>query len=93
MASQSRHCLSGLRPATSWKAAAKSGSISATGLRTRPHDDKARIVRGVTADVWPLVEAGAIRPVVDRTFAVADAAEAHRLMETGDHVGKIVLVP
>ncbi|WNV85536.1 NAD(P)H-quinone oxidoreductase [Umezawaea sp. Da 62-37] len=73
--------------------AAKSGSISATGLRTRAHDEKARIVRGVTAEVWPLVETGAIRPVVDRTFPMAEAAEAHRVMETGDHVGKLVLVP
>jgi putative PIG3 family NAD(P)H quinone oxidoreductase len=72
--------------------AAKSGSISATGLRTRTHHDKARIVQGVTAQIWPLIEAGAIRPVIDRTLPMAEAAEAHRLMEIGDHIGKLVLV-
>jgi NADPH:quinone reductase-like Zn-dependent oxidoreductase len=42
-------------------------------------------------EVWPNLEAGAIRPVIDSEFPLAEAAEAHRRMESGDHVGKIVL--
>lgn len=72
---------------------AKRGSVSATTLRARPVPDKARIVRGVVNQVWPLVEAGAIRPIVDRTMPMREAAEAHRLMESSDHVGKILLLP
>lgn len=72
---------------------AKRGSISSTSLRARPADDKARIVAGVRRDVWPLVEAGAIKPIVDTTVPLADAAQAHRLMESSDHLGKIVLLP
>ncbi|OJF12901.1 NAD(P)H-quinone oxidoreductase [Couchioplanes caeruleus] len=72
---------------------AKRGSIIATTLRARPVKDKSRIVRGVHDMVWPLVDAGAIRPIIDRTVAMRDAAEAHRLMEASDHLGKIVLLP
>ncbi|BCJ53410.1 NAD(P)H quinone oxidoreductase [Actinoplanes sp. NBRC 14428] len=72
---------------------AKRGSISATTLRARPAKDKARIVRGVRDQVWPLIDAGAIRPIIDRTIPMAQAAEAHRLMESSDHLGKIVLLP
>ncbi|GAB1688531.1 NAD(P)H-quinone oxidoreductase [Krasilnikovia sp. M28-CT-15] len=72
---------------------AKRGTIAATTLRARPVADKARIVRGVREQVWPLVDAGAIRPVIDRTLPMSDAAEAHRLMEASDHLGKILLLP
>jgi NADPH:quinone reductase-like Zn-dependent oxidoreductase len=72
---------------------AKRGSISATTLRARPLADKARIVRGVRDQVWPLVDAGAIRPVIDTTMPMADAAAAHRRMEASDHLGKILLLP
>ncbi|MFG1606598.1 NAD(P)H-quinone oxidoreductase [Actinoplanes sp. NPDC049265] len=72
--------------------AAKSGSISATGLRHRPRADKARIVAHVADEVWPLVAAGRVRPVIDRTLALALAADGHRAMEAGDHIGKILLV-
>ncbi|RSM67531.1 NADPH:quinone oxidoreductase [Actinoplanes sp. ATCC 53533] len=71
----------------------KRGSVSATTLRARPLPDKARIVRGVREQVWPLVDAGAIRPIIDRTIPMADAAAAHRLMESSDHLGKILLLP
>jgi putative PIG3 family NAD(P)H quinone oxidoreductase len=72
---------------------AKRGTVSATTLRARPVADKARIVKGVREQVWPLVDAGAIRPIIDRTIPMADAAEAHRLMESSDHLGKILLLP
>jgi len=71
----------------------KRGSVSATTLRARPVADKARIVRGVRERVWPLVDAGAIRPIIDRAIPMRDAAPAHRLMESSDHVGKILLLP
>ncbi len=72
---------------------AKRGSVSGTTLRARPAPDKARIVKGVRNQVWPLVDAGAIRPIIDRTIPMAEAAEAHRLMESSDHLGKILLLP
>jgi putative PIG3 family NAD(P)H quinone oxidoreductase len=71
----------------------KRGSVSATSLRARPVADKARIVRGVRDRVWPLVDAGDIRPIIDRSLPMADAAAAHRRMESSDHLGKIVLLP
>jgi putative PIG3 family NAD(P)H quinone oxidoreductase len=71
----------------------KRGSISASRLRPRSLEDKARIVRGVRDQVWPLVDAGAIRPIIDTTLPMAEAMAAHRLMESSDHVGKILLLP
>ena len=71
---------------------AKRGTIFATTLRARPHDEKAAIVRGVREQVWPLVVQGRIRPVIDRRVPMADAAEAHRLVEASDHIGKVLLV-
>jgi putative PIG3 family NAD(P)H quinone oxidoreductase len=69
------------------------GSISSTSLRARPAADKARIVAGVRREVWPLVEAGAIKPIIHTTMPLSEAAEAHRVMEASDHVGKILLLP
>ncbi|MFF0656868.1 MULTISPECIES: NAD(P)H-quinone oxidoreductase [Micromonospora] len=71
---------------------AKRAAVHATALRSRPVDDKAAIVRGVREQVWPLVEAGRIRPVVHARVDMADAAAAHRLVETNDHLGKVLLV-
>ncbi|MFE9651412.1 NAD(P)H-quinone oxidoreductase [Micromonospora sp. NPDC006431] len=71
---------------------AKRGSVHATALRSRPLDEKAGIVRGVREQVWPLVESGAVRPVVHARAKLADAADAHRLLETSDHLGKVLLV-
>ncbi|MEV4491349.1 NAD(P)H-quinone oxidoreductase [Micromonospora coxensis] len=70
---------------------AKRASVAATALRSRPLDDKAEIVRGVREEVWPLVESGAVRPVVDRRLPMTDAAQAHRLVESSDHLGKVLL--
>ncbi|MEU4566239.1 NAD(P)H-quinone oxidoreductase [Micromonospora sp. NPDC023956] len=71
---------------------AKRASVAATALRSRPLTEKAAIVQGVREQVWPLVESGRIRPVVDRRMPMSDAAEAHRLVESSDHLGKVLLV-
>lgn len=70
---------------------AKRVAVIGVTLRGRPLDEKAAIVAGVTENVWPLVEAGQVRPVIDRTMPMADAAGAHELMESSTHFGKIVL--
>ncbi len=70
---------------------AKRASVSATSLRARPADEKAAIVAAVRANVWPAVEAGEVRPVVDTVLPLDRAADAHRLMESSTHVGKILL--
>ncbi|MGN9907916.1 NAD(P)H-quinone oxidoreductase [Phytohabitans sp. LJ34] len=69
----------------------KQGSISMTLLRARGHDEKAAIVRGVREHVWPLVESGAIKPVIYRRVPMSQAAEAHRIVEASDHLGKVLL--
>jgi putative PIG3 family NAD(P)H quinone oxidoreductase len=69
----------------------KRGTVAATGLRSRPVEQKAAIVDQVRTHVWPMVEAGSVRPIVDRTFPVEQVADAHRLMESSTHVGKILL--
>ncbi|MFC4910027.1 NAD(P)H-quinone oxidoreductase [Actinomadura gamaensis] len=70
----------------------KRKSVFGTTLRSRPAERKAAIVAAVREHVWPMIESGAVRPVVDRTVPLAEAAEAHRLMATAQHIGKIVLV-
>lgn len=60
-------------------------------LRSRSNADKAAIARAVEEKVWPLIANGRVRPVMDRTFALAAAAEAHARMESSVHIGKIVL--
>ncbi|WP_017601482.1 NAD(P)H-quinone oxidoreductase [Nocardiopsis lucentensis] len=70
---------------------AKRLSVHATTLRSRPVEEKAAITAGVRDGVWPLVEKGAVRPVIDRVIPMRDAAEAHRVMESSAHTGKILL--
>jgi putative PIG3 family NAD(P)H quinone oxidoreductase len=67
-------------------------SVVATGLRMRPREQKAQIIREVHEHVWPLVATGAIAPVIHSILPMARAAEAHRLLEEGAVVGKVVLV-
>lgn len=69
----------------------KRGAVIATTLRARPVDEKAAICAAVAEHVWPLVADGVVRPIVHTTLPLADAADAHRLMEDSGHVGKIVL--
>ncbi|MFE7441873.1 NAD(P)H-quinone oxidoreductase [Streptomyces chartreusis] len=70
----------------------KRGAISATSLRARPLAEKAAIVAAVREHVWPLLDAGHVRPVVDRELPMNEAAEAHRVVEESGHVGKVLLV-
>ncbi|MFC9582881.1 NAD(P)H-quinone oxidoreductase [Streptomyces yangpuensis] len=70
---------------------AKRAAITATSLRARPLEEKAAIVAAVREHVWPLVAAGRVRPVVHAAFPMAQAAEAHRVMESSTHVGKLLL--
>ncbi|HEV7709840.1 MAG TPA: NAD(P)H-quinone oxidoreductase [Asanoa sp.] len=74
------------------KLMAKRGSVSATTLRARPAAEKTEIIKGVRATVWPLVEGGQIRPVIDRRIPMPRAAEAHRVVEDNLHTGKVLLV-
>ena len=69
----------------------RNGTVSAALLRPRPVEAKAAICAEVVERVWPLVADGRLRPIVHRTLPLADAAEAHALMESGGHLGKILL--
>jgi putative PIG3 family NAD(P)H quinone oxidoreductase len=69
----------------------KRASVHATSLRARPAEQKAAIVAGVLDRVWPMVIDGRIRPVIETTVPLAEAAQAHRLLEAGAQIGKILL--
>lgn len=66
--------------------------LTGSTLRPRDADEKARLATAVEETVWPWIEAGKVKPVIDRTFPLADAAKAHARLEDGAHVGKIILV-
>ncbi len=66
-------------------------TITGSTLRPRSQEFKTAVARALKENVWPLVASGAIKPVIHSTFAAADAAKAHALMESNQHVGKIVL--
>jgi NADPH2:quinone reductase len=68
--------------------------LTLTGSTLRPRDTvfKSLVADELARTVWPHVEAGRLKPVIDRTYKLAEAAQAHERMEAGDHVGKIVLV-
>ncbi|MFD3732419.1 NAD(P)H-quinone oxidoreductase [Streptomyces sp. NPDC058632] len=70
----------------------KRAAISATSLRARPPEEKAAIVAAVREHVWPLVDGGHVRPVVDREIPMPDAAGAHRVVEASAHIGKVLLI-
>jgi putative PIG3 family NAD(P)H quinone oxidoreductase len=71
---------------------AKRAAITATSLRARPLAEKAAIVAAVREHVWPLLDAGHVRPVIDREVPLREAATAHRLVEESGHIGKVLLV-
>jgi putative PIG3 family NAD(P)H quinone oxidoreductase len=70
---------------------AKRAAVLATSLRARPATEKAAIVASVRENVWPLVAAGAVRPVIHATLPLSQVAEAHRLVESSQHIGKVLL--
>ncbi len=65
--------------------------LSGSTMKARSFDDKARLAEGLRSRIWPLIESGAIKPVLDEVFPLADAAKAHERMEKGAHIGKILL--
>ena len=65
--------------------------LTGSTLRARDSVFKARLADALRQQVWPHVEQGQVRPVMDRIFPLAQAAQAHERMEVGDHIGKIVL--
>lgn len=70
---------------------AKRGSVIATSLRGRDKADKERIVAEVRKHLWPLIESGQIKPVIDRTMPLYQVADAHRLLNDSTHIGKVLL--
>ncbi|GAA5523792.1 phthiocerol synthesis polyketide synthase type I PpsC [Microbulbifer aestuariivivens] len=66
-------------------------TLTGSTLRPQPLEVKARIAQALEEKVWPLIEAGKVRPQIAATFALEDVAAAHRLMESSSHIGKIVL--
>ncbi len=71
----------------------KRAVLTGSTLRPRSADEKARLAAEVERVVWPWIASGKVRAIIDRTFALADAAGAHAHLESGRHLGKIVLVP
>ena len=67
-------------------------TITGSTLRPRTVEEKGQIAAALRTEVWPLLDRGVVKPVIHRVFPLAHAAEAHRLMESSEHVGKIVLV-
>jgi NADPH2:quinone reductase len=66
-------------------------TITGSTLRPRSVEEKGQIAAALAREVWPLLEAGTVKPIVHSTFPLAEAAAAHRLMESSEHIGKIVL--
>ncbi|WP_298331028.1 NAD(P)H-quinone oxidoreductase [Haloactinopolyspora sp.] len=70
---------------------AKRATVTGSLLRSRSPEQKAQIVEQVRTHVWPMVESGAVAPVVDQVLPMSEAADAHRIVEAGGHLGKVVL--
>jgi putative PIG3 family NAD(P)H quinone oxidoreductase len=66
-------------------------TLTGSGLRPRSVEEKGAMAAAMRREVWPLLDAGKVKPVIHRTFPLAEASEAHRLLETSSHIGKIVL--
>ncbi|HEU4464870.1 MAG TPA: NAD(P)H-quinone oxidoreductase, partial [Gemmatimonadota bacterium] len=75
-----------------WTLMAKRLTVTGSTLRPRSPAEKGGIARALETEVWPLIESGRVRPLIDATFSLEDAAEAHRRLESRMHIGKIVLV-
>jgi len=68
-------------------------TLTGSTLRPRSVEEKTKIAQALQKNVWPLLESGAIRPIIHQTFPLKQASEAHRLMESSTHIGKILLKP
>ena len=64
---------------------------AAAGLRSRSVENKGQIVQEIRTHVWPAIESGKVKPVIYKSFPLAEAADAHRLLESSRHIGKILL--
>lgn len=69
----------------------KRASVAATSLRSRPHEEKASIVAAVRENVWPLVESGQVRPIIQDRLPLDRAGDAHRVLAESQHIGKVLL--
>jgi putative PIG3 family NAD(P)H quinone oxidoreductase len=74
-----------------WRIMSRRLTVTGSTLRPRSVEEKGHIAAALEAEVWPLLEQGRVRPIIFRTFPLTDAAAAHRLMESSEHVGTIVL--
>jgi putative PIG3 family NAD(P)H quinone oxidoreductase len=70
---------------------AKRATVHAAGLRSRSVAQKSEIVAETVQAIWPMLESGAVRPVIDRILTLDDVAESHRLLDSSEHIGKVVL--
>jgi NADPH:quinone reductase-like Zn-dependent oxidoreductase len=68
-------------------------TISGSTLRARPVAEKAQITYALKRNVWPLFDKGLLTPVIDRVYPLSEVAEAHKRMESSQHIGKLILVP
>jgi NADPH2:quinone reductase len=66
-------------------------TLTGSTLRPRTTEQKGAIAAGLLKNVWPLIEAGKVKPIIYKTFPLTEAAAAHRLLETSEHIGKIIL--
>ncbi len=67
-------------------------TITGSTLRPRPPEEKGQIARALAEKVWPLIDAGRVKPVIYAELPLEQAADAHRIMEAGEHIGKIILI-
>ena len=67
-------------------------TLTGSTLRPRSREFKASLAKALEAKVWPLLASGKVRVVLDSTYALTEAAEAHRRLEAGQHIGKVVLI-
>ncbi len=66
-------------------------TLTGSGLRPRSVAEKGAIAAALKQKVWPLLDTGKVKPIIHKTFPLAEAGEAHRLLESSSHIGKIVL--
>jgi NADPH2:quinone reductase len=66
--------------------------LTGSTLRAQPLKDKKRIAQGVEAQVWPLIAEGKFKPVINNRFPLSHADQAHELMESNKHIGKLLLI-